>query len=87
MKPKELQQLLKATFKLNLHSCDGIDGLFRHCYHTCKRHYTYSVGIWSERMGTWLYYGYMEWYEGNREWVLRRYNAPYIYAHEVRWGA
>lgn len=87
MKPKELQQLLRATFKLNLHSCDGIDGLFRHCYHTCRRHYTYNVGIWSEKMGTWLYYGYMEWHEGNREWVLRRYNAHYIYAHEIRWGA
>lgn len=87
MKSRELQQLLKATFKLNLHSCDGIDGLFRHCYHRCQPYYTYNVGIWDEQMGTWLYYGYMEWHPTAREWVLRRYNAPFIYAHEVRWGA
>lgn len=87
MKPKELQQLQKATFKLNLHSCDGVESLFRHCYRTCNRYYTYSVSIWGEKMGTWLYYGFMEWSRDNREWVLRRYNAPYIYAHEVRWGA
>lgn len=87
MKPRELKKLLKATFRLNFRTCDGIDGLFRHCYHTCQRHYTYNVVIWSARQGTWLYYGYMKWYEGNREWVLRRYVTPDIYAHEVRWGA
>lgn len=83
MKPKELQQLQKAAFKLNLPSYDGIKGLFRHCYRTCNRNYTYSVAIWDEKIGTWLNYGYMEWNSNAHEWVLRRYQAPHIYAHEV----
>ena len=87
MKPRELQRLLKATFKLNLHSCDGIDGLFRHCYRTCRRHFPYSVALWNEQLGTWVYYGSMEWNDVYREWILHRYNAPEIFAHEVKWGA
>lgn len=87
MKPKELQQLIKATFRLNFRTCDGIDVLFRHCRQTCNRHYTYNVVIWSGKVGTWLYYGYMKWHKEDREWALHRYNEPHIYAHEVQWGA
>lgn len=87
MNSRELQQLQRATFRLNLHSCDGIDALFRHCYHTCRRQYTYSVALWSEQLGAWVYYGSMEWCRGYGEWVLHRYESPEIYAHEIRWGA
>lgn len=78
-----INRLRESSFRLLLHECDGLRGLFTHCYRRCTRDFTYHVDLWDKGVGEWRPFGTFEWCDAVGEWILETNSGDFIWPSDV----